>query len=103
MQFRFHHTPDGHSSPNHVSDVDLVFGDEDAPLAGFVLKGTTIWRTANGLSATLPSRKIGVKDGKDVYYDLLRSVDANGDSVRQLKQTIVNAFLEAHPEAQPAT
>ena len=90
VHFRFH--GDSKPMPNHVADFDIHF--EEGFLAGLKLVGGALWSARDGspdLRVTLPAHKI-LGAGKERYFDLLRSIDKNPQTIRDFKAAVVTAY-----------
>jgi hypothetical protein len=90
VEFRFY--TNGKKTPHHVADFDIVFDDGD--LAGLKLVGGALWVAKDGgteILVTLPARKIA-QEGKERYYDLLRSVDKNPQTIKNFKTLVATAY-----------
>jgi hypothetical protein len=76
---------------NHVADFEIVF-DED-PLSGLKLVGGALWGSRDGgeIRVTLPAQKI-VHDGKERYFDLLRSISRDAQAIKDFKARVVSAY-----------
>jgi hypothetical protein len=90
VQFQFH--TNGKTMPNHVADFAILF--EEGFLAGMKLVGGALWASKDGTSelrVTLPAHKI-VQEGKERYFDLLRSIDKDAQAVRAFKASVISAY-----------
>ena len=90
MQIQFQ--TGGKALPNHVADFDIVF--EEGVLNGLKLVGGALWSSKDGrpdLRVTLPAHKI-VAEGKERYFDLLRAIDKNAQTIRDFKAAVVTAY-----------
>jgi hypothetical protein len=90
VHFQFH--SNGKTLRNHVADFDIHF--EEGCLAGLKLVGGALWAAKDGseeLRVTLPAHKI-VQEGKERYYDLLRSIEKDPQAIRDFKTSVVAAF-----------
>jgi len=90
VQFQFHES--GKFMGHHVADFDIHF--EEGILAGLKLVGGALWTSKDGrsdLRVTLPAQKI-VQEGKERYFDLLRSVDRDAQAIREFKARVVAAY-----------
>ena len=75
-----------------VSEAEVVFETQDGPLAGTKLTGFSIWRGAEGdLYVTFPSRAFGASAERR-YFDYLRSTDATGEAIKQVKSWILEQY-----------
>lgn len=81
-----------------LCEAELIFDDDDGPLAGLKLVGFSLWRGANTeIYVTFPSRAFGVGNERR-FFDYLRPADnaAGADArpaiVARLKRYIVEAF-----------
>jgi hypothetical protein len=90
VHFRFH--SNGKTMRNHVANFDILF--EEGCLAGLKLVGGALWSAKDGsdeIRVTLPAHKI-VQDGKERYYDLLRSTEKDAQAIREFKERVVSAY-----------
>lgn len=94
MKFAFQLESDARM-PHRLASAEVVFED-----LGVVLTGLTIWARKDGQpgqSVTLPAQR--TKEGTNVrYHDYLRSLDEKGQGVKRLKQAILDAFWQEHPQ-----
>jgi hypothetical protein len=77
---------------NHVADFDIHF--EEGILAGLKLVGGALWASRDGspdLFVTLPAHKV-VQDGRERYFDLLRSIDRDAQAIRDFKARVLAAY-----------
>lgn len=75
-----------------VCDGEIVFGEEDGPLAGMKLVGFALWKTAEGeVSVTFPSRAFGA-GGERRFFDYLRSVEGNPADSRRVKDWLLEEY-----------
>lgn len=89
MQFQFY--SNGKTMQNHVADFDILF--EEGCLVGLKLVGGAIWSSKEGLDlrVTLPAHK-SVQEGKERYFDLLRSIDKDAQLIRDFKASVISAY-----------
>ena len=90
MHFQFH--TNGKTLRNYVADFDIHF--EEGCLAGLKLVGGALWAGKDAgeeLRVTLPAHKI-VQDGKERYFDLLRSIEKDPQVIRDFKTLVVSAY-----------
>jgi len=90
MHFEFQRA--AKAAKNHVVDFEIVF--EEGILSGLRLVGGALWTGKNGegeLLVTLPSQKF-LHEGKDRYFDLLRSTNKDPQAIREFKARVVAAF-----------
>lgn len=80
-----------------VSEAELHF--EEGPLAGMRLVGFSLWRSAEGeIYVTFPSRAFGTATDRK-YFDYLRAVDGSSETVKQVKDWILEEYRKAGEEA----
>ena len=85
-------TPRENGPDRLVSEAELVFDTEPAPLIGIKLVGFCIWKSPEGeLYVTFPSRAFGAGSERR-YFDFLRSVEGAAGPVKALKQHILDEF-----------
>jgi hypothetical protein len=96
LEFRFV-APRAHQAraENLLANVEVLI-----PERGIKVVGGSVWRSKDGISVTLPSRKYETEKGEDGFYEFFRPIN-EGDwpSVKELKDDIKAAF-EKH-QAQP--
>lgn len=74
-----------------VCEAEIVF-DEAGPLQGMKLVGFSLWRGPDGeVYVTFPSRAFGAGNDRK-YFDYLRSVDGQLETVKRLKAWIVEEY-----------
>ena len=74
-----------------VCEAEILFG-ESGPLAGAKLVGFSLWRGPDGeVYVTFPSRAFGAGNDRK-YFDYLRSVDGQLETVKRLKAWIVEEY-----------
>jgi hypothetical protein len=79
-----------------LSEAEVVF--EDGPLAGTKLVGFSIWRGQEGEAfVTFPARSFGA-GGERRFFDLLRAVDADGETIKRVKTWILDEYRSAARE-----
>lgn len=73
-----------------ICEAEIHF--EEGPLAGAKLVGFCLWRSTDGeVYVTFPSRAFGVGSERR-YFDYLRAVDADGETVKRVKAWILDAY-----------
>lgn len=73
-----------------VTEAEIHF--EEGPLTGAKLVGFCLWRSAEGeLYVTFPSRAFGAGTERR-FFDYLRAVEADGETVKRVKAWIVDAY-----------
>jgi hypothetical protein len=73
-----------------VTEAEVHF--QEGPLAGAKLVGFCVWRSAEGeLYVTFPSRAFGAGTERR-FFDYLRAVEADGETVKRVKAWIVDAY-----------
>lgn len=80
-----------------ICEAEIHF--EEGPLAGAKLVGFCLWRSTDGeVYVTFPSRAFGVGSERR-YFDYLRAVDADGETVKRVKAWILDAYNKVKPAA----
>ena len=80
-----------------VTEAEVHF-DED-PLAGARLVGFCLWKSPEGeIYVTFPSRAFGV-GGERRYFDYLRAIEGNGETVKRVKAWILGEYRKAEAAA----
>ena len=80
-----------------VCEAEVHF--QDGPLAGAKLVGFCLWRSADGeVYVTFPSRAFGVGSDRR-YFDYLRAVEGDGETVKRVKAWILDAYNKVKPAA----
>jgi hypothetical protein len=75
-----------------VCDGEIIFDEEDGPLAGMKLVGFALWKAAEGeVAVTFPARAFGT-GGERRFYDYLRSTEGNPAVARRVKDWILEQF-----------
>jgi hypothetical protein len=90
VHFQFHSK--AKTVRHHVADFDIHF--EEGCLAGLKLVGGALWAAKDGspeLRVTLPFRKF-VQEGKQRYFDLLRSIEKDPQAIRDFKSRVISAY-----------
>jgi hypothetical protein len=76
-----------------LSEAEVVFGD--GPLAGTKLVGFSVWRGQDGEAfVTFPARSFGA-GGERRFFDLLRAVDADGETIKRVRTWILEEYRYA--------
>ena len=76
-----------------LSEAEVVF--QDGPLAGTKLVGFSVWRGQDGDAlVTFPARSFGA-GGERRFFDLLRAVDADGETIKRVKTWILEEYRSA--------
>jgi hypothetical protein len=77
-----------------VCEAEVLF-EEEGPLTGMKLVGFSLWRSPDGeVYATFPSRAFGAGNERR-YFDYLRSVDNNVQTVKRVKAWILKSYEQA--------
>ena len=80
-----------------VTEAEIHF--TDGPLAGTRLVGFCLWRSTEGeLYVTFPSRAFGASTERR-YFDYLRAVDSDPETVKRVKGWILDEYRKAESEA----
>ena len=80
-----------------VCEAEIHF--EEGPLAGAKLVGFCLWRSADGeVYVTFPARAFGVGSERR-YFDYLRAVEGDGETVKRVKAWILDAYNKVKPAA----
>jgi hypothetical protein len=75
-----------------VTEAEIHF--QEGPLAGCKLVGFCLWRSADGDPyVTFPSRAFGA-GAERRYFDYLRAVEADGETVKRVKAWILDAYTK---------
>lgn len=65
-----------------ICEADVVFDENDGPLAGLKLVGFSLWRGADGeIYLTFPSRAFGAGTERR-FFDYLRAAETRGPARR---------------------
>jgi hypothetical protein len=81
-----------------VTEAEVHF--DDGPLAGTKLVGFCLWRSPEGeVYVTFPSRAFGAGNERRKYFDYLRAVDASGETVKRVKEWILEEYRKVEAAA----
>jgi hypothetical protein len=76
-----------------VCEAEIHF--QDGPLAGTKLVGFSLWRGQDGeVFVTFPARSFGA-GGERRFFDFLRAVEADGETVKRVKTWIADEYRMA--------
>ena len=80
-----------------VTEAEIHF--EEGELAGTRRVGFSLWRSPEGeVFVTFPSRALGVGSERR-YFDYLRAVDGDAETVKRVKAWILDEYRKAGEEA----